>query len=262
MFKRKSKIKRPHAITVTNDKGGVGKTTFCVNLAGVLLERGAKVLLVDLDKQINLTSLWPPEDYNPDKPCGVTALLMRDADPNDLIYETPVPNLFLLPGDRKIKTVEIMLWGDDEAYTLLADKIDGLSGFDYILFDTPHDFGLLTQMALVASDSYLVPIEPQGFSYQGLQVMRRKADSVLKDLNTELRSLGYVLNKVDDSRATAGTIEQFAKRLGKDLVATQIKYSPYYMSSIEHGLPVTHWKRTKNRPVSKAFRQLVDDLSL
>ncbi len=250
-------------ISVANLKGGVGKTTITANLAGPLLERGARVLLFDLDHQTNLTSVYANPDYDPDEGPGISRGLMNGIDFQKLIHETPTPNLFIVPGDFDLVLLDSHFANNLNATFYLAERLEELEGFDYVLIDTPPYLGVATRMALVASTGYLVPLDADVFAYKGLQRLEDEVEQIRKRVNRNLRCLGYVLNKVQGGRTLIEeNIRRFRERLGEQLLKTELRLSVKYAEARTHRLPVTHHPATKGTEWAELYRELVKEIDL
>lgn len=136
----------PKIISIANQKGGVGKTTLSLHLAGALAELGEHVLLIDLDPQGNLSSAFIEDIY--DLPTTVADLLLSDAEISDVVMPTDVPNLDLIPANLNLSDIDAQLAGDDDAQYLLAEEIPEIGDqYDHILIDCPPNLGKATRIA-------------------------------------------------------------------------------------------------------------------
>ena len=184
------------ALSVVNQKGGVGKTTTAVNLAASLAAREKRVLLVDLDPQGNATSgLGIARDQ--DRPTIYQALL-GEADARSALLPTDVPHLFLLPSGTDLVGAELELVSIEQREQRLRAALDPLRAeHDYILIDCPPSLGLLTINALVAADRVLVPLQCEYYALEGLGSLMRTIELVRKSLKPELELEGVVLTMFD-----------------------------------------------------------------
>ena len=180
-----------HTISITNHKGGVGKTTTSINLAGVLARKGKKILLIDIDPQANLSSgLGFDEENN----C-LYDTLTKDADLK--IYERE-DNLFIIPGSIKLADAEIELSTKIAREQKLKKALKPYqSKFDLCIIDCPPSLSLLTINSLVASDSILIPLKAEFFSLTALNSIDRIYNEVKENFNSDLYIIGLFFNSYD-----------------------------------------------------------------
>jgi chromosome partitioning protein len=248
-------------ITVTNLKGGVGKTTVLQNLAGVLLERGSRVLLVDLDKQTNLTATYAKSGYSTDDGPGIYQALKDEIPFKDILQETHIPKLALLPGEWDLIFADKIMANDPNVYYQLRDGLLSLNTFDYVLLDTPPDLRLETRLALFASSGYLVPIDADEYSYKGIVMLEREVQNLRKKLNPNLRLLGYVFNKIQPTRThTQDNIQSYRKRFGDSILKTELRQSIRYAEARGLRLPITH--HAASSEWAELYRQLANEIDL
>ena len=173
-----------HVWAVANQKGGVGKTTSTVSLAGLLTEQGHKVLVVDLDPHGSLTSYF---GYDPDALTNSTYQLFQgdDAFSKDdvvaLVVDTSVPGLSLLPTSPALATVERQMTGKDGMGLRVGKAMSVIgSEFDYVLLDCPPILGVLMINALAACERLLVPVQTEFLALKGLERMTRTMQMIQK----------------------------------------------------------------------------------
>ena len=213
-------------IAITNQKGGVGKTTTAINLGAALARMGKKVLLADVDPQGNTTSGLGIEKNKLDK-C-IYDVLVNDADPASVIVATGQPNLFVMPATLRLAGAEIELvsaMAREQRLNNAFSKVGG--GYDYILIDCPPSLGLLTVNALTAASKVLVPIQCEYYALEGLSQLTQVIEMVRSHLNPNL-SIGGVLLTLFDSRLNlsvqmAGDIKEHFGKLVFSLNGQLIK---------------------------------------
>ena len=248
-------------IAILNFKGGVGKTTLTHNLAGVLAERGRRVLLVDMDHQANLTAACFPEGFDDDRKPGIGRALLNQEPVAGHILATPVEGISLIPADFEVVNLDSKLSTDVNAPYYLADLLDQAKAFDYAFIDCPPWPGLANQMALIATHHYIVPLDPHAWSLLGAQRIEDEAKKIRKRANAKLRLAGYVLNKVQANRnLIKENTATFREHFGKQIRNTEVKLSIKYAEAATTGKPITHYQPSSEQ--AAVFRELVKELDL
>lgn len=212
---------RPARIfAVSNQKGGVGKTTTTINLAHGLVEAGARVLLVDLDPQGNAsTGLGiPPEKRK------VTSydVLLEDSPVSEAIQETGIPGLLLCPANADLSSADVQLVSNEKRVFLLQDALrhrdmDALK-LDFVLIDCPPSLNLLTVNAMIAADAIIVPLQAEFFALEGLSQLLLTIREIRQSGNPGLRIEGVLLTMFDGRNLLCHQVEADARAALGDVV--------------------------------------------
>jgi chromosome partitioning protein len=222
----------------SNQKGGVGKTTTCVNLSAYLAVMGKRVLLIDIDPQGNSTSGLGINKTNLDK--STYSLISGDySDIGEVIKSTSIKNLDIIPSNIDLAGAEIELtnqknreWVLSRAIKLITDK------YDYITIDCPPSLGLLTLNALVASNSVLIPIQSEYYALEGLSQLMNTIRLVMR-LNPELKLEGVLLTMYDKRSVMSQQIAQeISKYFGNKMYKIKIPRNIRLSEAPSHGRPI------------------------
>ena len=196
-------------LAVSNQKGGVGKTTTAINLGTALAAIGERVLIVDMDPQGNAsTGLGVPRET---RRVTIYDVVVDGRSVADAAVQTTVPGLFIVPADADMSGVEIELSQADRRSFRLRDALQthaqsGQTGYDYVLIDCPPSLNLLTLNAMAAADAVLVPLQCEFFALEGLTQLMRTIDMVRQSLNPALEIQGLILTMYDRRNALSGQV--------------------------------------------------------
>jgi chromosome partitioning protein len=246
-------------VSMTNQKGGVGKTTTTINLGAALAEYGRKVLLVDFDPQ---GSLSVGLGLNPhDMELTVYNLLMeRDVRVEDVVVPTGVPGMDLLPSNIDLSAAEVQLVHEvAREQTLQRVLAPAIAKYDVILIDCQPSLGLLTVNALTASDGVIVPLECEYFALRGVALLKTTIDKVRERLNPKLEIDG-VLGTMYDGRTLHGreVMERLVQAWGDIVFHTVIRRTVKFSDSTVAGEPITSYASASTG--AEAYRQLAKEV--
>ena len=200
---------RTRVLAVSNQKGGVGKTTTAINLGTALAAIGEKVLIVDMDPQGNAsTGLGVPRET---RRITIYDVIVDGRSVDDAAVQTAVPGLFIVPADADMSGVEIELSQADRRSYRLRDALAAQGGpghtrYDYVLIDCPPSLNLLTLNAMSAADGVLVPLQCEFFALEGLTQLMKTIEMVRQSLNPSLEIQGLVLTMYDRRNALSGQV--------------------------------------------------------
>jgi chromosome partitioning protein len=240
-------------IAVANQKGGVGKSTTTQNLGFALAERGARVLLVDLDPQSALSVMCgtPYEGAGP----SLGDCLLGEAEVTAVIAR-PRPQVWLLPASISLAAFESRAGNDPESRHRLGEVLGGVeSGFDYVVIDSPPNLGLLTVNALAAAESVIVPLQVEFLALNGMKALFQTVDTVRERLNPELRILG-ILGTMFRARAlhSAEVMDRVRQRFGDLVFTTVVRQSVRFCEATAGGISILEYD--SGSPGAQAYREL------
>lgn len=225
-------------ISFSNQKGGVGKTTTCVNMAAYLARAGRKVLLVDLDPQGNATTGLGFSKGSLKK--SVYNIIIDDEEVKENILPTELEGLLILPSNIDLAGAEVSLVYKKNRDKVLRAALEKVKAdFDYILIDCPPSLGLLTINALAAADSAIIPIQSEYYALEGLSQLMNTISLVRQHLNKSLKVEGVVLTMYDGrsiiSKQIAAEIKKyFSKKLYEIVIPRNVRLS----EAPSHGKPI------------------------
>ena len=225
-------------ICITNQKGGVGKTTTTVNLAACLAAVEKKTLLIDMDPQGNASS-GVGLDKTQLTP-NIYQVLMGEADIQDAIRPTELPKLFCLPSNSHLIGAEVELVGMENREGRLKQALATIqSEYDYFLIDCPPSLGFLTLNALMAAHSVLIPIQTEDYALEGLSSLMETIEMVRESLNPKLEIEGALLTMVDSrTRLATQVADEVKKFFGDKVYNTVVPRNVQLSESPSFGKPI------------------------
>jgi len=245
-------------IAVTNSKGGTGKTTLSINIAGTLAELNQKVLLIDLDAQGNLSSFFIENIYN--LQYTIRDLILSELESSKAIIKTEFEDIDIIPSNLTLADLDSKLAGVDDAQFLLQEAIkDSVDKYDYIIIDCPPSLSRATKMALVAATDFIVPIEAQQWSIIGAEQLFAFVESIKKRANPNLNFIGFVLNKLTGRRKIETEYcEILQQRYPGKVINTVIKNMVAFSEAVSAGQPINFY--ASKSVEAETMRNLVKEI--
>ena len=247
-------------IAVTNQKGGVAKTTTTVNLSSALAEAGKRVLVIDMDPQGNTTT-----------GLGVNKILVERSSYDLLIDDDPMVDVckvklewfdsfYLIPSNINLAGAEIELATLPDAFRLLKEQLDQIRDqYDYILIDCPPSLSVLTLNALTAADSVLIPLQCEYYAIEGVSDLMKTVDKVRDNLNEYLQVEGILFTMFDArTNLSREVIENVKANMGTLTLETVIPVNVRLAESPSYGMPINIYD--KKSAGAEAYNRLAEEV--
>jgi chromosome partitioning protein len=241
---------------IANQKGGVGKTSTCVNLCAGLGILGKHVLLVDMDPQANSTSGMGVERQSLEY--SIYDLLVDGAQLNDCKISTAWKGVSVIPATIDLAGAEVELVSAISRETRLKKALEQADKFDYVIIDCPPSLGLLTLNSLVAAESIIIPIQCEYYALEGLSQLMNTIELVKSHLNSSLFLDGLLLTMFDSrtrlSKDVAGEVkDRFGDKVYKNSIPRNVRIS----EAPSHGMPIQYYDSAS--PGSTAYNKFTKE---
>ena len=230
-------------ISITNQKGGVGKTTSAINIAYFIAKTGRRVLLLDFDPQGNATSGLGVDKNQLEN--TMADVISGDITLKDILMETGYKGLKLAPATPVLANTEVELANTKGRFTRLKNAIETVEkDFDYVIIDSPPSLSLLTVNGFIASDYLILPVQAEFYAMEGLGQLLESMKLVKKGMNPDLNLLGVLPTMVDSRTTLSGQVyEEIKKFFPGKVFNTPIPRNIRLAEAPSHGVPVGVYDR-------------------
>lgn len=250
-------MKNTAVIAVTNQKGGVGKTTTAVNVAYYLAKAGKNVLLVDFDPQGNATSGLGFNKQELEK--NVLDVVQDGVSIADVALKTKHKRLTLLPATPHLANAEVELAKAERRFTRLKQAIEATNEYDFVIIDSPPSLSLLTVNALIAANYVLLPVQAEFYALEGLGQLLETMQLVRKGMNPTLELIGVVITMFDGRTTLSGQVgEEVKKHFPGKVFETIIPRNIRLAEAPSHGVPVGAYDRWSKG--ARAYKALTKEV--
>jgi chromosome partitioning protein len=244
-------------IAFANQKGGVGKTTSCVNLSASMVNKNRSVLLIDLDPQGNAT--MGSGVNKQELELSSYEILMAECEPTAAIHSTQA-GYDLIPANRDLTAAEVNLLGAQRKEFRLSQALAKIRGsYDYLFIDCPPSLNMLTVNALTAADTVLVPMQCEYYALEGLTGLLETIESVTKTVNSKLKLEGLLRTMYDSrNRLTGEVSDQLNKHFADKVFKTVIPRNVRLAEAPSFGLPALIYDKTSQG--AQAYLELAQEV--
>ena len=225
-------------ISISNQKGGVGKTTSSVNISSYLAASEIPTLIIDMDPQANSSSGLGVEIHNNSK--SIYDVIIKESSPEAVIQKTRLDYLDIIPSSSQLVGAEIELVSEISREYLLKEALDKIKGkYKYIIIDSPPSLGLLTLNVLTASDSIIIPIQCEYYALEGLSQLLNTIRLVQKRLNKKLEIEGILVTMYDSRlNLSKQVVKELEDYFGDKVYKTYIHRNVRLGEAPSHGKPI------------------------
>lgn len=245
-------------IAISNQKGGVGKTTTAINLSACLAEKGKKVLTIDMDPQGNTTSGLGIDKNEVENTSY--ELLLGEAKIEETITKSIVENLDVIPSERGLSGAEIELIGKEEREYILKKEVERIrDDYDFIIIDCPPSLNTLTVNAMTTADSVIVPIQCEYYALEGLSELMYTIQLVKERLNNKLEIEGIVFTMYDARTCLSlQVVENVKENIDKNIYKSIIPRNVRLAEAPSYGQPINLY--SPKSAGAEAYRALADEV--
>lgn len=245
-------------IAITNQKGGVGKTTTSINLSASLAEMGKKVLVIDADPQGNTTSGFGIDKNSLEN--TIYELMLGEVSISDCILKDVIPNVSVLPANVNLAAAEIEMIGIERKEFILKREVDWIKdSYEYIIMDCPPSLNMLTVNAMTTANSVLVPIQCEYYALEGLSQLIHTINLVKERLNPELEMEGVVFTMYDSrTNLSNQVVENVKDNLSQNIYKTIIPRNIRLAEAPSHGIPINMYDPKSSG--AEAYRLLAEEV--
>lgn len=244
-------------ISVTNQKGGVGKTTSSVNIAYFLSKQGYKTLLIDFDPQGNATSGLGVDKQS--LQYTMSDVMLEQKALKEVAIGTEYPDLFIAPSTPHLANTEVELANAHRRFTRLQNAIQHTPGYDYIIIDSPPSLSLLTVNGMIAARYVLLPVQTEFYALEGLGQLLETMKLIRKGMNPQLELIGVLPTMVDSRTSLSGqVITEIEKHLPGKVLKNHIPRNIRLAEAPSHGVPIGVYDRFSKG--ARAYKALTKEL--
>ncbi len=246
-------------ITVTNQKGGVGKTTTSINLAFYLAKSGKDTLLIDFDPQGNASSGLGIDKRELDK--SMCDVMLGEVELAEVITKVEKnKHLFVAPTIPELANVEVQMAEMEDKFRILKHAIETVSDkYEYIIIDSPPSLSLLTVNGMIAADYLLLPVQTEFYALEGVAQLLESMNLVKKAMNPDLKLLGVLATMYDRRTALSSQVLAEVKKYFKDKVFdTTIPRNVRLAEAPSHGVAIGQYDRFSKG--AKAYKSLAEEV--
>lgn len=244
-------------LAITNQKGGVGKTTTCVNLAASLAANGKKILLVDLDPQGNASTGSGIDKAH--LKSSIYHVLIGNKTLGDVIVKSDKGGFDVAPSNRELAGAEVELVNEDARESRLKKAISAVSGYDYVLLDCPPALNLVTVNALTAANAVMIPMQCEYYALEGLSDLVNTVKKVRAHLNPTLEIEGLLRTMFDNRNMLANQVSaQLVGHFGKKVYETVIPRNIRLAEAPSYGVPALIYDKSSRGAI--AYLELAEEI--